>query len=140
MAAITYTAVDRGTLNTTVSPAHTEGTEYSIDVKLQAYSTGIDQPKTQHVSIGGSVETVLMRATKVHSIILIWPDTSNADMEEFLFSVAAGEIFSFSPYGDVGDSPDVSFQVVSVDGNLSINRMTHGSAPWRSVNMTLRPV
>jgi len=139
MAAITYTAVDRGAL-VTDSPAHTAGTQYSIDVILHAYQTTIDQPKTQHVSLGGHVETVLRRATKVYDIQLIWPHSQNDQIEEFLFSIAGGESFAFSPFGNVGDSPDLAFNVVSVSSNLQITPLQISSTPYRSVNMTLRPV
>ena len=138
MAAITYTANARAPL-VTDSPAHVAGNSYSIDVKLQAYNTQLEQPKTQHISIGGAVETVLRRVSPVHTITLIWPDTLDDSMNEFLYSVAAGENFSFDAYGTVA-VPDNAVNMFSVSSNLDIGRMTHGSTPWRSVTMKLRPV
>lgn len=138
MAAITYTANARAPLITD-SPAHVAGTPYEIDLKLQGFSEQIETPKSAHVAISGHVETVLKRAVKVYSVQFIWPHTENADVEEFLYSVAGGEIFSFDPYGTaaVADAP---VDVVCMDTNYSIGRMSHGSTPWRMVALTLRPV
>lgn len=138
MSAIIYTASARAPLITD-SPAHVAGTAYSFDVKLRDFTTTIDQPKTQRVSLAGHVETTLRRAVKVYNITLIWPDTLNETMEEFLFSVAGGESFSFDPFGTVASADD-PITVVSVDANLNIGRMQHGQTPWRSVSMKFRPV
>lgn len=136
MAAITYTANARAPL----VAGHTAGSSYSIDLKLQQFSEQIETPKTAHVSIGGTVETVLKRAVKIYQVVFIWPHTENTSVEEFLYSVAGGETFTLSPYGDVGDSPDLAESVVYTGSGYSVGRMTHGSTPWRSVGMTLRPV
>lgn len=140
MAAITYTANARAPLITD-SPAHVAGVSYSFDVKLRAYQTTIDQPKTQHVSLNGNTETVLMRATKILQATFIWPPSLNPSMEEFLFSVAGGETFIFDPFGTVASADD-PINVVSVTGNsLAIGVMQPFlQEPWRSVNIDMRPV
>jgi hypothetical protein len=115
------------------------GTAYDIDVKLQGFTEQIETPKTSHMALSGRVETVLQRAVKIYNIVLIWPNSSNADIEEFLFSVAAGETFSFDPYGTVA-SADAPVDVVCTNTGYNIGRMTHGSTPWRSVSLTVRPV
>ena len=136
MSAITYTANSRAPLITD-SPAHVDGTQYSIDVKLQQFIEAVEAPKSTHVSIAGNTETVLKRAAKIINIVLIWPNTLNADMEEFMFSIAGGESFSFDAYGVVG-VPDDPINVVCMNDGFSIGRMSHGSTPWRSVSLTLR--
>ena len=138
MAGIIYTAVDRGQLITD-SPAHTAGTSYSIDVKLQDMQESIETPKTAHVSMGGTVETVLKRTAKIITTTFIFPNDENADVEEWLYSVAAGETFSFDAYGTIA-VPDNAINVVTVNAEYQMGRMTHGSTPWRSVTMTLRVV
>lgn len=135
MAAITYTAHSRATLIS----GHTAGVQYSFDVKLRAFSSVLEQPKDQHVSLSGYAETILTRATKIHSTVFIFPDTLKAQMEEFLYSVAAGESFEFDPYGTVA-IPDAVEEVISVSKNLSLVRMQHGPTPWLSVSMALRPL
>lgn len=136
MSAITYTANSRAPL-VTDSPAHVDGTQYSIDVKLQQFTEAVEAPKSVHVSIAGNTETVLKRAAKIINIVLIWPNTLNADMEEFLYSISAGETFTFDPYGVVG-VPDDPVNVVCMNDAFSIGRMSHGNTPWRSVGLTLR--
>ncbi len=136
MSGITYIAAPRAPL-VTDSPAHAVGTSYDMDIKLRAFSENIDTPKSAHVSLGGNVETVLSRATKILSITLIWDDTLNAQMEEFLFSIAGGETFSFDPYGTIA-SPDNAIDVVCMNKAFPIGRVSHGSTPWRSVSLSLR--
>ena len=137
MSAITYTAVDRGTLITD-SPAHIAGNQYSIDVKLQQFSESIDMPKSTHVSIGGNIETVLQRASNLKNIVLIWPDQEDTDMQEFLYSIAGGETLSFDAYGTVSVADD-PVDVVCMNTSFAIGRMTHGKVHWRSVALVLRP-
>ena len=137
MAGIIYTAGARAPLITD-SPAHVAGTAYSIDIKLQAFTEVIDAPKTSHVSLGGNVETVLRRASKAMSAVLIWQNDDNNDMEEFLYSIAGGETFSFDAYGTIAVPVNV-INVVCLNEGFSIGRMSHGSTPWRSVSLSLRP-
>jgi len=137
MGAITYTAKDRAPLMTSVSPVHVAETQYQFEVKFQAFSTNIDQPKTQHVSIGGAVETVLKRATDMHMITIIWPHEENEQLQEFIYSIAGGETFTIDPYGTIA-TPDDPIDVLSIDAQVSINRMQHGKEHWRSVSFNLR--
>lgn len=137
MSAVKYIAVDRGQLIVTTSPNHTEGTEYSIDVKLSAFSEVIEAPKSTHVSMGGNVETVLQRTTRVYSTVFIWPHTDNENIEEWLYSVAGGEPFILDPYGKVA-TIDNELSVVCANADFTFGRMTHGNAPWRSVSLSLR--
>ena len=137
MGAITYTAKSRAPLMTSVSPVHVAELQYDFDVKFQAFSSSIDQPKSQHVSIGGVVETVLKRATNMHMITLIWPHEENEQLQEFIYSIAGGETFTIDPYGTIA-SPDDPLDVLSIDAQVSINRMQHGKEHWRSVSFNLR--
>jgi hypothetical protein len=136
MAGITYTANARAPL-VTDSPAHLAGTSYDMDVKLQGYVENFDVPKQVHVSLGGNVETVLRRASRQMQATLIWPDSQNAQMEEFLLSIAAGETFSLDPYGTIASPVDAQ-DVICVNSSLNIGRMSHGSSPWRSITLSLR--
>ena len=138
MAGITYTANSRAPLISD-SPAHQAGTDYDIDIKLQGYIENFDTPKQVHVSLNGNVETVLRRASRQMKATFIWPNTLNAQMEEFLFSVAGGESFTIDPYGTVA-SPDNVLNVVCTNPGFNIGRMSHGSTPWRSVTLSLRQI
>lgn len=136
MAGIIYTASSRAPLITD-SPAHVAGTQYSIDLKLQQFTEAIDTPKSTHVSLGGNVETVLRRANKTMQTGFIWPDADNADIEEFLYSIAGGETFSFDAYGTIA-VPVNAIDVICVNDGFSMGRLTHGDEPWRSVALSLR--
>jgi hypothetical protein len=136
--AITYTAASRAPLITD-SPAHAAGISYSFDVKFTEFQTDIEVNQTQQVTLSGAVETILRRAADVIQISLIWPDTNNANMREFLYSVAAGESFSVDPYGSVA-SPDNPLTVIKTSGGSITPRMSHGATPWRMTSMTVREV
>ena len=139
MSAIAYTANARAPLITTTSPPHTEGNDYAFDVKSQAYGTNIEMPKKTHVSIGGNVETVLRSIAEIHSIALVFPNTLQAQMREFLYSVAAGETFSYDPFGTVA-VPDAPFDVALTSQGINELKIQHGETPWRTVNLLVRPV
>jgi len=135
MAVIEYTAADRADLVT----GHTVGTNYQILVKLISYSMSVDQPKTMHTALNGRVETVLKRATKIYSATVSWSDAINANMEEFLFSIAGGELFSFDPYGTIV-TPDQPLEVVSINSQqYGISPIQRSSTPARRVMLTMRP-
>jgi len=135
MSGIIYTATDRAVL---VS-GHTAGTSYSIDVKCPSFNFILDTPKTTHISIGGRIETVLQRTSEAMSASLIWPHADNNNILEFLYSISAGEVFSFDPYGTIA-VPDGAIDVISMNNGFSIGRLEQfGSTPWQSVPLTLRP-
>jgi hypothetical protein len=135
MAAIYYIAHARAPL----IGGHTATTSYSFDVKLREYLPAGDAPKTQHVSLGGTVETVLKGFNTVTSVVLIWPDSNDANMQEFLASVAGGETWALDPYGSVA-VPDVTIDFVTMGQSYAPARMSHGETPWRSVALSLREV
>lgn len=136
MSRVTYKAHERAPL-ITASPAHTAGTDYSIDVKCIEFLTNIETPQSAAVAIGGKVETVLSRAQNTHSASFIWPDTEDDDVQEWLFSVAGGEEFTFDPYGTVA-VPDNLLLVKYVGQGMNITRLTHGKEHWRGVTLPLR--
>lgn len=138
MAAIYYIANARAPLIQD-SPAHVAGTQYSIDVKLSGYTPTIDQDRTQFVALSGDVETKLRRATEIIPVRLTWPDADNAQMEEFLYSVVSGEPFIFDAFGTVA-AADAPVNVIDVSGAISITPLQFKQAPYRAVNLTLRPV
>ena len=134
MAAIEYTAGARAPLKT----GHSVGTQYSIDVKLRGFGESFDFSKSTVISLAGNVETILKRSARGYSITLSWPNTQNADMEEFLFSVAAGEIFSIDPHGTVA-VPDHPVDVVMMNNVVPIQRMTRVTTKHRKCTITVRP-
>lgn len=139
MGAITYVAHSRAPLMTTPSPDHTAGDWYSFDIKFQRWETAIEAPKTQHVSLGGDIETVLQRTTVVHNITLVWDDDDHEQMLEFINSIAGGETFRIDPYGSVA-SADEEHEVVLANQQLSYSRLIQTSTPWRSISLTVRAV
>lgn len=134
MAVIEYTAADRADLVT----GHTVGTNYKIEVKLIAFDEAIDTPKTIHVALNGSVETVLKRATMMYSATISWPSTDDENIREFLFSIAGGEMFNFDPYGTIA-TPDVTLEVVSVTQSQSLMRIQRRQASTRRTSLMMRP-
>ena len=135
MSAIIYIAANRAPLKT----GHTVGTEYSIDLKLKAFSENFDFSKTAKVALNGNVATTLKRSSRVYSVGFSWENSKNADVEEFLFSVAGGEIFTFDPYGTVA-VPDNPVSCVMLNNGVSVQRMTRGTTPHRTCTLTFRPV
>lgn len=137
MSGIIYAATNRAPLVTSTSPVHVVGDVYSLDVKCPAYVEAIDAPKTSHVSLAGGVETVLKRVNKTMSATLTWPAVEHEFIEEFLYSIAAGETFDFDVYGTILVPVNVQ-RVVCLNKGFSISRLSHGSLPWRSVSLSLR--
>jgi len=135
MASITYTANARAPL---VS-GHVAGTEYSFDVDIRAHAVTIDVPKASHISLGGNTETVLQRSSEATKYTIAWPTTTDDSMREFLYSIAAGEGFTFDAFGTIAVPVD-PIAIVSVDKAFKIARLTHGATPWYSVSMSTRTV
>lgn len=135
MAVIEYTAADRAPLIS----GHVVGGSYFLVVKLIAYEESIDQPKTKHIALNGNVETVLKRATRMYSAVISWPDSFNGIVEEFLFSVAGGELFTFDAYGTF-TSPDNPVDVVSVSDSAMLMPIQRSATPTRRVSLMMRPV
>ena len=133
MAAIYYTANARATL----IGGHSAGTAYSFDVKLREYLPAVDAPKTQHVTLGGAVETVLRSYLTNAVAVLIWPNSNDANMNEFLGSVAGGETWQIDPYGSVA-VPDSLITYITMGQGFEPARMSHGETPWRSVTLNMR--
>ena len=134
MASLEYVAASRATLVAT----HVVGTSYQIDVKLKQFSEAMDSPKTMHIALNGSAETVLRRATEVITATISWPDAINANMKEFLWSVAAGEIFQFDAYGTVA-SPDDPIDVIMINPSASMAPIQRIQTPTRTLTLNMRP-
>lgn len=139
MGAIYYTANSRANLIQD-SPAHTAGTEYSFDVKINAWNTNIETPNRQIVTLGGQVETILYRTGKVvQARFGPYPNSEQAQIEEFLLSIAGGEIFQVDPEGSVA-TPDELINVISIGSGFDEERIDHGFTPNRYISMVLRRV
>lgn len=135
MASVTYTAASRATL----VASHVVGTSYSIDLKLRSFGTSLDMPKTVHAPLNGAPETVLRSATRIISASLSWPDANNEDVEEFLWSIAGGELFTFDAYGTVA-SPDDPLDVMIVNRSISMAPIQRIKATSRIISLTMRPL
>jgi len=103
MAAITYTAIDRGDL---VS-GHSELTEYSFDVPIESFQKSIKREQSTVSSLSGKRFTSLMRLDVFYSAKTVPTDDQSTidNMREFLSSVAAGETFTIDLFGSVS-TPD----------------------------------
>jgi len=134
VASLTYTVGDRATL----VAGHAVGESYSIDVKLRSFQESMDAPKTQHVSMSGLTETVLRRATKIINATITWPDLIDDNMQEFIWSTAGGELFTFDAYGTVA-LPDDPIDVISVNGNIQMMPIQRIKATSRMLTLNMRP-
>lgn len=103
MSAITYTAVDRGSL----ANGRVAGSAYIFDVGLNLWDLTTTRKKTQAISLSGSTETILHRLDRVANVATapISDDDLIDQMREFLDSVAGGEPFIIDKYGSVA-TPD----------------------------------
>lgn len=104
MTAITYTAVDRSPIG--LASGHSAGVAYSLETQGLMLAPGEDIVGKSSKSLDGTLEAVLNR------IELTWDVRTEviteADMPlwlEWISSVAAGEPFTFDPYGTIA-SPD----------------------------------
>ena len=139
MSAIYYIATSRADLIQD-SPAHVAGTQYSFDIGMNEYLTEIETPNKQIVTLGGQVETILYRVGEVITTRLgPFAHSERPQIKEFIYSIAAGDIFQFDPWGSVA-SEDEKINVVSINSAYSEERITHGATPLRWLTMTLRKV
>lgn len=107
MATFEYTASRK------IKSGHSAGTDYTITIGLQQLDDGMPSAvKTVHKSLGGRQVTTLHRVERYLDIVTDYipvtggtPDAE--DFEEFFFSVAAGETFTFNGEG----ADDVSVMV-----------------------------
>jgi len=107
MSAITYTAHARATLIS----GHTAGNSYSFDVKIRAYDRTINSPKTQHRSLDNTIETILKRVDQGLSITIgAYGESDQAQIDEFVYSVAGGEAFTVDLNGTAA-TPDAPVSV-----------------------------
>lgn len=140
MSKITYIAHARAPLITTTSPPHSAGTEYSFDIKLNEYLTNIEAPKSQIITQGSLVETILHRTGRLINVRLgPFLHAELPQLEEFIYSAAGGEQFDFDPWGSIA-AEDNPIPVIIVNKSFNEQRITHGQAPQRFLSLTLRQV
>ena len=105
MSAITYTAVERGS----ISDGRVAGTTYVFDIGLSLWEQSTTRKKTQASSLSGNTETILHRLDRVVSISTtpIGEPLLVDQMREFLDSVAGGEPFIIDKHGSAAtaDNP-----------------------------------
>ncbi len=97
MSAFSYTAKRR------IVAGHTEDAAYDIDIVCDIITPQLKTDKTVHMPWEGPPETVLRRVDEYRSIVTsIVTDGSHRDqIQEFLYSVCAGETFTFDEKGTV---------------------------------------
>lgn len=97
MTVITYTAVDRGDL----VAGHSALTEYSFEVPLLSFNSADNRSQTTVTALSGKTFTTLKHIKKTHAIQTrpIKDEDLEAQVREFLSSVAAGEEFLLDPFG-----------------------------------------
>ena len=105
MATFTYTA------SRNLKTGHTAGTEYTITIGLQQYDGDIPKPvKNEHRSLSGFTVTTLHRIDVELQVLTDYINSDGTgtpdvdDFDEFLASVAGGEVFEF---GDGTTTRDV---------------------------------
>lgn len=129
MAKITYTA------RRSLAAGHEQGLEYTLEIDLQSFNPSSDPVTKKQRSLGGNTQTILHRIDKGASVTTDW--VSNADKPlwiEFLDSVAAGESFTFDPYGTVANP--VREAQYELDGSPSFSRI--GTTDLFAINFTVR--
>ncbi len=107
MSVITYTAHARAPLIS----GHTAGTSYSFDIKFRTYDRTINSPKTQHRALDNTIETVLKDVNQDLSVVIgAYGDSEQAQIDEFIYSVAGGEQFTIDLNGTAA-TPDAPVSV-----------------------------
>lgn len=94
---IVYEAVDRK-----LATGHSAATEYEIVVYGWTVDPQFDMVGPENESLDGTIERDLLRTTTEWTVRtdLIEAGQDLENFEEFLFSVAAGESFTFDPESD----------------------------------------
>lgn len=102
MTAVTYTAERE------LAPGHSQGTDYTIDVRLIALKPGKDVRKTESKSMSGVArETITLRNLNTRQAISAALVGTELDlMREFLESTIEGEQFTFDEFGTAAAADD----------------------------------
>lgn len=113
MSAFSYTAKRK------LISGHTEDTAYDIDIVCEQITAQVKTDKTVHTPWQGPPETIFRRADEYRNIATgIVPAGAERDqILEFLYSVYAGEIFTFDEHGAAA-SPDNPVSAM-LDGDFS---------------------
>ncbi len=111
MSVVTYTANARATLIV----GHTAGSVYSFEMPFMQHEKSYGSPKSQPRAIGGTIETILQRVDDNLSLeIGLYDSSDEAQVEEFIKSVAGGETFSVDLNGTIA-TPSSPVDVKLVD-------------------------
>ena len=130
MAVITYTA------KRSLISGHSAGTIYDLEIPANVW-TPTDERRTEEVvSLSGKTQTRLHRVDEIYQFGSVPVDSASlqAQMTEFLRSVAGGELFIIDVYGTIA-SP-VNPLTVRLSGNYDITRL--GTMAYLSYSFKVR--
>jgi len=127
MAFITYTAKDRGFLIS----GHSALSSYNLEFEINAYDEGMNIANVTQEAVDGTSETLLSNVQLNVSATATWlTDDDRLQFREFISSMAAGESFSFDPYGTVA----VPSSTLYTDCRLTSNRITPNRTTSPGIN------
>lgn len=83
-----------------IIPIHAAGTQYTLQFQLQIADQGNKIEKAEPRALAGNKETLYFGRTRTWMITLDrTPVLEMPLIEEFLYSTADGQVFTFDPYG-----------------------------------------
>ncbi len=130
MPVFTYTAKRR------IATGHSSGTQYSMEKAAGPLTPEDRIIKNSWRALGGNEETLLDRIETVWNLTTDWIREAELEFwQEFTASVAAGEQFTFDPYGTIA-VPDAPLTVALE--NKAIRWARAGSKKIFTVSLTLR--
>lgn len=106
MTAVTYTA------KRSIASDHIAGASYGLDFNAGQLDRGTTTRRRRATSLSGASETLIYRQDVVWTVTTTrLSESAIVYMREFLDSVAAGEVFTFDPYGSTS-APDAPVTAV----------------------------
>ena len=111
MSVITYTATQK------IISGHSSGVQYSMEVKARALDNTLSYVRNTQESLGGAVQTLFHREVERWSLTIgsfarTGGEGTMEQVNEFLASVRAGEIFQFDAYGTIATPDNVQSVVL----------------------------
>lgn len=124
-----------------LAPAHSAGTTYTLDLELE----DLQPPSPERIaevqeSMAGNVEVVYLGERRIWSVTIIPTQRSSAGfglIDEFLSSVADGQVFNMDPY-DNGQTLQVMRH--SNTYTLTLFKQINGPDDYYSIAFQVREV
>ena len=115
-----------------ITAGHSANAQYTIDDDLSDATPSYSERKQENQSVGGATHTIYESRTKEWQVktAAAKGDADNGSWLEFLGSTAAGETFTFDPYGTTN-----LLQAVRV-GDFSVERV--GPRDWYAYSFRVR--